>query len=72
MGSTAFISPVTFNYAPAVVDFFLLFFHNVPPLVTFRFSFLALVSEAYSLRETRAEALAASVAGGCRVVVSGV
>lgn len=72
MESTVFFS-VTFNYTPATVDFFLLFSDNVLLSVTFRFSFLALVSEAFSIRETGAEVLTArvyceaSAAGGCRV-----
>lgn len=78
LGFAVFISPVTFNYTPATVDFFLLFSDNAPLSPTFRFSFLTLVSEAFSIRETGAEVLTvwvyceASVAGGCRVEVPGV
>lgn len=67
MGSTVFIS-VTFNYTPAVVDFFLLFFDNVPLSVTFRLSFFALFSEALEVLTAQVYC-EASVAGGCRVEV---
>lgn len=65
-----FISPVAFNYTPETADFFLLFFDNVPLSVTFRFSFLAVVSEAFLIREllTGWVCCEASVAGGCREV----
>lgn len=56
-GVAVFISQATFNYTPAIVDFFLLFVDDVPLFVTF--SFLALVS--FSFRETKAEVLTAVV-----------
>lgn len=52
-----FISPATFNDAPAIVDFFVVFVDDVPLFVTF--GFLALLS--FSFRETKAEVLTAAV-----------